>query len=70
MFKRPHHQTIAKILNAFDADILADAECYFSGGTAIALELNEYRESVDIDFLCASQDGYRKLRKFVYPREF
>jgi len=26
--------------------------CLFGGGTALVLQLGEYRESVDIDFLC------------------
>lgn len=47
---------------------LRDAKCYFGGGTAIALLLGEYRESVDIDFLCADQEGYRKLRASVFDR--
>jgi hypothetical protein len=29
------------------------------------MELGEYRESADIDFLCASRDGYRALRESV-----
>ncbi len=65
MFRRPHHQRIAKLLQAFDSDLLLKAECYFGGGTAIALALGEYRESVDIDFLCSSVDGYRMLRSLV-----
>jgi len=65
MFSLPRHQKIALVLQTFDADVLRDAECYFGGGTAIVLGLGEYRESVDIDFLCASSDGYRKLRNIV-----
>lgn len=65
MYKRPHHQRIARLLQAFDADLLRKAECYFGGGTAIVLALDEYRESVDVDFLCASRDGYRLLRNTV-----
>ncbi len=64
-YRRPHHQRIAKLLQAFDPDLLLKAECYFGGGTAVALLLDEYRESVDIDFLCSSQDGYRMLRSVV-----
>lgn len=64
-FRRPHHQRIAQLLQAFDADLLLKAECYFGGGTAIALSLNEYRESVDIDFLCSSQEGFRLLRSVI-----
>lgn len=29
------------------------------------LSLNEYRESVDVDFLCSSIDGYRALRNTI-----
>ena len=66
MFDRPHHNAIATILAALDADLLAEAECWFGGGTAIVLALGEYRESVDIDFLCASQQGYRLLRQATF----
>lgn len=65
MFKRLHHQRVATVLHAFNRDLLQEAECYFGGGTAIVLSLDEYRESVDIDFLCASNDGYRLLRNTV-----
>lgn len=44
-----------------DAGFLRDNDWYFGGGTAIALSLGEYRESVDIDFLCSSRSGYRAL---------
>ncbi|MGO3128158.1 MAG: nucleotidyl transferase AbiEii/AbiGii toxin family protein [Luteimonas sp.] len=65
IFDRPHHQRIAKALAAFDTDLLAQAHCYFAGDTAIVLQLDEYRESVDIDFLCADPAGYRLLRETV-----
>jgi len=65
MFKRPRHQTIETLLGAFDGDFLAQANCYFGGGTAIVLCLDEYRESLDIDFLCASKEGYRLLRNTI-----
>ncbi len=64
-FKRPHHQRIAQVLAALDAKLLQQAACFFAGGTAIVLALDEYRESLDIDFLCASNDGYRLLRNTV-----
>ncbi len=67
MFERPHHQKIAKLLQAMDGDLLAKAKCYFGGGTAIALKLGEYRESVDIDFLCSDKVGYRLLRNAITP---
>lgn len=66
MFSRPHHQAILKALGELDADLLMRAECWFGGGTAIVLMLDEYRESVDIDFLCPSQAGYRLLRQSTF----
>lgn len=65
MFKRLHHQRIAATLKAFNSTLLEQAQCYFGGGTAIVLSLDEYRESADIDFLCASNEGYRLLRNTV-----
>ncbi len=65
MFERPHHQRIARVLEALDADLLLKNRCLFGGGTAIALAKGEYRESVDIDFICSSVDGYRELRNLV-----
>jgi len=67
MFERPHHQRIAKVLHALNADLLGETRCYFGGGTAIVLLLSEYRQSLDIDFLCASNTGYRLLRNTVSP---
>lgn len=63
MFKRSHHNKIAHILHALDAEMLRRNQCYFGGGTAIALRYGEYRESVDIDFLVSNLDGYRALRQ-------
>ena len=70
MFDRLHHQRIAKVLRAFNSDVLSQAQCYFGGGTAIALSLGEYRESRDVDFLCASNEGYRLLRNIISPNGF
>jgi hypothetical protein len=38
----------------------------FRRGTAIVLNLDEYRESVDIGLLCASQEGYKTLRQALW----
>lgn len=65
MFDRAHHQRIAKILKAFNSDLLLQAECYLAGDTAVVLSLAEYRESTDVNFLCASNAGYRLLRNTV-----
>ncbi|MDN5848927.1 MAG: nucleotidyl transferase AbiEii/AbiGii toxin family protein [Nitrococcus sp.] len=48
-----------------DALLLARAECYFGGGTLLAMTLDEYRESRDIGFLCSSRTGFRLLREQV-----
>ena len=63
MFDRPHHRRIATVLEALDADGLSASACLFGGGTAISLRHGEYRESLDIDFLVSSIDGYRQLRQ-------
>lgn len=63
--KRPHHQRVMSLLNSLSAELLETTACYFGGGTRIVLELGEYRESLDVDFLCANQAGYRELRNQV-----
>ncbi|WP_229503707.1 nucleotidyl transferase AbiEii/AbiGii toxin family protein [Massilia putida] len=65
MYKREHHKRIQALLASLNTDFLKQNQCFFGGGTAIVLALDEYRESVDIDFLCASQDGYRELRNTI-----
>lgn len=65
MFERPHHRRILRVLAALDGELLAQARCYFGGGTAIVLALGEYRESVDVDFICSDRSGYRALRSAV-----
>ncbi|MBI5543707.1 MAG: nucleotidyl transferase AbiEii/AbiGii toxin family protein [Deltaproteobacteria bacterium] len=67
-FRRPFHRTLAPVLHAFDPVFLLEARCFFAGGTLLALMLDEYRESRDIDFLCASRDGFRRLRETVSER--
>ena len=53
------------MLSRLDRRFLARAQCHFAGGTRIVLELGEYRESRDMDFLCSSRDGYRLLRESI-----
>ncbi len=65
MFERPHHQRIEQALEALDSNLLLKHRCLFGGGTAIALTHSEHRESVDIDFVCSSVDGYREIRGLV-----
>jgi hypothetical protein len=62
VFSRPHHQRIARVLNALNGPLLRERQCLFGGGTAIALRFGEYRESVDVDFLISDNGHYRELR--------
>ena len=55
---------------AMNVELLVRSRCLFGGGTAIALALDEYRESMDIDFLCSSRDGYRLLRSALFHNGF
>ncbi|KKZ87256.1 hypothetical protein B5K05_08160 [Rhizobium phaseoli] len=61
-FRRPEHRTIAAALRLMQADFFLANRCWFAGGTAIVMHLDEYRLSLDVDFLCADGEGYRVLR--------
>jgi hypothetical protein len=63
MFKRPHHQRIATVLQSLNSQLLLENHCYFGGGTAITLCYGEFRESVDMDFLVSDLGCYRNLRQ-------
>lgn len=65
-FARPEHVIIGEVLASMNRDLLAECQCWFGGGTAIVLSLDEYRRSLDLDFLCDSQAGYRKLREAFF----
>jgi hypothetical protein len=65
MLKKDHHKRILTLLNKMDAAVLLKNHCYFGGGTAIALQLNEFRLSVDVDLICDSAEGYRAIRGMV-----
>lgn len=69
LFSRPHHLAVRTILESLDADLLRSHHCYFGGGTAIVLRRNEYRESVDVNFLVSDIDGYRELRLMLTAAE-
>lgn len=63
--KREHHRQIMRVLECFDADMFAQQQILFGGGTRIAMELDEYRESVDVDFFCVGAAAYRAVRSQV-----
>lgn len=67
-YRKASHQRIAGLLASMNADLLSSCGCYFGGGTAIVMMIDEYRESRDVDFLCASPDGYRRLREVVFDK--
>ena len=61
-FRRQRHRLVHRVLTRMRAELLSSCAFLFAGGTRIALEFGEYRESVDIDFLCSDGDGYGRLR--------
>jgi hypothetical protein len=65
MFRRERHRLVARILAAISNDVLERCSAGFGGGTRIALVLDEYRESHDVDFLCSDARGYAELRSLV-----
>lgn len=65
MFERPHHQRIARVLQALNGPLLHARACWFGGGTAVALMHGEYRESVDMDFMVSELAHYRSLRQLL-----
>jgi len=67
-FKREKHQAIVSALHLMDQEFLTSCKCYFGGGTAVVLKYGEYRDSLDIDFICADIDGYRELRSTAVSR--
>lgn len=74
MYKHDHHNKIARLLESFNPQALEDTSSLFGGGTAIVLlcarDSFEFRESVDVDFLCSSQEGYSKLRSMIFGTDF
>ena len=70
MFERPWHRQILRVLQALRAPLLAEHGFYFAGGTRIVLDLGEYRESRDLDFLCSDPAGYARLRSAAREEGF
>lgn len=65
MFEREHHRNVALVLQMLEPNVLAQTNCLFGGGTAMALRYGEYRESIDIDFMVSDLAGYRELRQML-----
>lgn len=70
MFRRELYRAMARVLDAFDADVLARTSFRFGGGTCLALGHGEYRVSRDLDFVCSDAAGYADLRFAVRERGY
>ncbi len=70
LFRRTHHQRIAQALQTLDAALMRSSSCFFGRGTAIALRHGEFRESVDMDFMCSDINGFRAVRQKVTSAGF
>jgi hypothetical protein len=64
-FQIDHHQLIYRVLESLNCEFLSECRAYFGGGTLISLDLDEYRTSNDIDFICSLGSDYRKLRNAI-----
>lgn len=64
--QRTESLRVLALLEHLDAGLLRGAQCWFGGGAAVALRCAEFRVSRNVDFLCASRDGYRAVRERVH----
>ena len=51
--RRERHRDVLRVLGAIDDEQLRVHHCLFGGGTRLALDLDEFRVSADIDFPAA-----------------
>lgn len=51
-----------RLLERVDRRLFDDAGCWLGGGVGVSLRCGGFRVSRDVDFLCASREGYRELR--------
>jgi len=65
MFRREAHRRALAVLAALDGELLERTATLFAGGTRLVLEFDEYRESEDLDFLCADAAGYAEVRSLA-----
>ncbi len=65
IFNRNHHNKIHKALSYFDSSFFQRHHIIFGGGTRIAMEIDEYRESVDIDIICPTISAYKAARSEI-----
>lgn len=60
-----YHAAIRSVLARLDPDFLRQHHILFGGGTRIALELDEYRESINLDLFCVGRQSYKAARAEV-----
>lgn len=65
MFRREAQRRALAVLEALDGELLERTATLFAGGTRLVLEFDEYRESEDLDFLCADAAGYAEVRSLA-----
>src|SRR5260221_14763294 len=70
MFRREIYRTMARVLDALDAGVLARTSFRPGGGTGLALAHGEYRVSRDLDFVCSDAKGYAELRSAARDRGY
>lgn len=70
MFRRELFRSMAQVLDALDANVLAQTSFRFGGGTCLALAHGEYRLSRGLDFICSDAEGYAELRFAVRERGY
>ncbi len=60
MFEMSHHVKISRVLNSLRTEFFVRISAYFGGGTLLTMSYDEYRQSMDIDFICPVGEGYRE----------
>ncbi len=64
-YKRDHHNKINSALHNFNDIFLTEHNIIFGGGTRIAMEIDEYRESIDVDIICPNLPSYKAARSEI-----
>lgn len=67
-YRRAAHRRVASLMQRLDPGFMLTAQCFFGGGTQLVMQFQEYRESADIDLLCSSREGFRRLRETTSER--
>lgn len=62
---RQCHANAMRLLEMADPEFMEGANCLFSGGTRLALELGEHRNSIDVDLMCFDASGWGAIRSGV-----